>query len=171
MKNINSLRILNYNREKALLYAHRWAFGRNPVYYNFDNLGGDCTNFCSQVIFAGSGIMNYTPVYGWYYLSLSKRTPSWTGVDFLYNFLTANRAAGPFSSQVDIKDIRPGDLIQLSFDSAIRFNHSLIVVNTGIVSSIDNIQICTHTYNRDYYNLSNYNWKYIRFIHIEGVRA
>ena len=34
-----------YNREEALAYAKKWAFGRNPIYYNFDPVGGDCTSF------------------------------------------------------------------------------------------------------------------------------
>ena len=52
---------------KAVAYARRWAFGRNPDYYDFSRLGGDCTNYASQVLFAGAGVMNFTPTYGWYY--------------------------------------------------------------------------------------------------------
>ena len=40
-------------------YANKWAFSRNPKYYNFDNIGGDCTSFVSQCILAGSNVMNY----------------------------------------------------------------------------------------------------------------
>ncbi|HOA54831.1 MAG TPA: amidase domain-containing protein, partial [Clostridiales bacterium] len=58
-----------YDRDKAVRYAHRWAYERNPAYYDFEKLGGDCTNFASQCIYAGSGIMNHTPVYGWYYIN------------------------------------------------------------------------------------------------------
>ncbi|MBQ2742544.1 MAG: amidase domain-containing protein, partial [Oscillospiraceae bacterium] len=36
---------LEYNRLYAVRYARRWAFRRNPAYYNFDEIGGDCTNF------------------------------------------------------------------------------------------------------------------------------
>ena len=44
-----------YDREAAVAYAHRWAFGRNPAYSNFDGMGGDCTNFASQCLYAGTG--------------------------------------------------------------------------------------------------------------------
>jgi hypothetical protein len=64
----------NYSREKAVAYARKWAHERNPAYYNFDSLGGDCTNFCSQCLYAGCGIMNYTRDTGWYYTSLNNRT-------------------------------------------------------------------------------------------------
>ena len=30
-----------YNRQAAVAYAHRWAFGRNPAYSNFDGMGGE----------------------------------------------------------------------------------------------------------------------------------
>ena len=53
-----------YDRQAAVTYAHRWAYHRNPDFYNFDELGGDCTNFASQCLYAGSGVMNYTPTFG-----------------------------------------------------------------------------------------------------------
>lgn len=28
-----------YDREAAVAYAHRWAYHRNPDFYNFDALG------------------------------------------------------------------------------------------------------------------------------------
>ena len=52
---------MEYNRANAVAYAKKWAYGRNPKYYDFSDLGGDCTNFASQCIYAGSGVMNYTP--------------------------------------------------------------------------------------------------------------
>ena len=38
------------NLEKELDYAQKWALSRNPAYYNFDDIGGDCTNFVSQCL-------------------------------------------------------------------------------------------------------------------------
>ena len=59
------LQRVEYDRQKAKEYAKKWAYSRNPKYYNFDNVGGDCTSFISQCIYAGSGIMNYTKDIGW----------------------------------------------------------------------------------------------------------
>jgi hypothetical protein len=162
--------ILPYNREKAVAYAHQWAYGRNPVYYNFERIGGDCTNFASQVLLAGSGIMNFSPVYGWNYININNRTASWTGVNFLYNFLLNNKGNGPFAEEVDEKDVKPGDIIQLAFQKESFFNHSPVVVKTGMPVSLSNIQIATHTDDQDNYSILNYNWIKIRFIHILGVR-
>ena len=36
------------NIKAEIEYARRWAFSANPAYYNFENIGGDCTNFVSQ---------------------------------------------------------------------------------------------------------------------------
>ena len=82
-----------YDRGKAVAYAKRWAFSRNPDFLDFQGLGGDCSNFVSQCLFAGCGVMNYTPTYGWYYIDSNRRTASWTGVSYLYSFLVSNRGS------------------------------------------------------------------------------
>jgi hypothetical protein len=148
------MKTYEYNREHAVSYAHRWAFDRNPAYLDFSKLGGDCTNFISQCIYAGCKTMNTKPITGWYYYNSYNRTASWTGVQFLYAFLTGNDGAGPFVEEVTIADLLPGDIIQLSFDG-ISFRHSLIVVEKGKTADTGNIKIATHTYDRDYYPLSN----------------
>ena len=107
------MEILNYNREAALAYAKKWAFKRNPQFYDFSKLGGDCTNFASQCIYAGAKIMNYTPIYGWFYNNANDRTASWTGVEYLYNFLINNDGAGPFAEETDLKNLQIGDIVQL----------------------------------------------------------
>ena len=50
------MRERKYDRNKVVEYAEKWAYSRNPKYYNFDLIGGDCTSFVSQCIFAGSNI-------------------------------------------------------------------------------------------------------------------
>ncbi len=162
--------ILPYYRERAVDYAHKWAYKRNPAYVNFENMGGDCTNFASQVIYAGSGVMNYTPTYGWYYIDTYNRTPSWTGVNFLYDFLINNKGAGPFAELVDVKDALPGDIAQLSFAGGGYYNHSPVIVDIKKPAIYNNIFVATHTDDQDNYPLTGYNWADIRFIHIIGVR-
>ena len=156
------MHIDKYNRQKAIEYAHKWAYKRNPEYYNFDAIGGDCTNFVSQCIYEGSSIMNYNKLYGWYYNNANDKSPSWTGVQFLYNFLTKNKEIGPFGEISDKVDI--GDIIQLSFDGK-TFTHSLIV--TGIEAS--NIFIASHTLDSYGRNINTYPYQKIRFIHIIGI--
>lgn len=151
-------------------YAHRWAYERNPAYLDFENLGGDCTNFASQCIFAGSGVMNYTPTFGWYYISSYNRTASWTGVNYLYKFLINNKGAGPFAQVVDASQAEPGDLAQLSFQDSKIFNHSPVIVMTGSPPDSGNILVAAHTFDTDGYRLMDFEPAYIRYLHIIGVR-
>lgn len=58
-----------YDRAQAVAYARRWALSRNPLFYDFTGIGGDCTNFVSQCLLAGCCVMDYEPVFGWYYRS------------------------------------------------------------------------------------------------------
>lgn len=158
------MRLKQYNRDAAVAYARKWALSRNPAFYNFDKIGGDCTNFTSQCIFAGAGVMNYKPTFGWFYRSSSDRTPSWTGVSYLYNFLVGNKSVGPFGHEVPIGEVHPGDIVQLG-TSAGHFYHS------PIVSAVyPQILVCAHTDDALDRPLSSYTFERARFIHIDGVR-
>ena len=157
--------IRQYNREAAVNYAREWAFRRNPDFYDFQYIGGDCTNFASQCIYAGSGIMNYTPIYGWYYRSLSDRSASWSGVEYLYNFLTTNNSVGPVASVVSEREILPGDIIQLGRADG-DFYHTLVVVSTS-----PEILVAAHTNDALDRPLTSYNFDVARFLHIDGVRT
>ena len=120
--------ILPYDRGAAVRYAHRWAYDRNPAYYDFSELGGDCTNFASQCLYAGSGVMDHTPTFGWYYISGNQKSPSWSGVPYFYNFLTRKDSRpGPFGTEAGLGELEPGDFIQLSFAGGV-FAHDPIVV-------------------------------------------
>lgn len=154
-----------YDRNKAIQYAQKWAFKRNPNYYNYDSIGGDCTNFASQCIYAGSEVMNYTKTFGWYYINANNKSPSWSGVNYLYNFLTRNfDGAGPVGKKVSKDKVQVGDLIQLAFDKSI-FAHSLII--TKIEG--DDIFVATHTDDSLNRNLQSYSYSDIRFVRIEKV--
>ena len=161
---------MEYNRFAAIQYARRWAFRRNPVYYNFDEIGGDCTNFVSQAVYAGAGVMNFTPDFGWYYISADLRAPAWTSVQYFYNFMTTNEGPGPFGVEADLSVARPGDVIQLAYNGNEQFTHTLLVVGTGQNPRPQNILLAAHT--RDAYRrrMSTYNYTNARLIHIEGVR-
>ncbi|MDR1736094.1 MAG: amidase domain-containing protein [Oscillospiraceae bacterium] len=159
-----------YDRAKAVEYAHLWALGRNPKYYDFAAIGGDCTNFISQCILAGCGKMNYTPVTGWYYNSLSSRSAAWAGVQFLYNFLTANKGAGPYGYDAPLAKARLGDVIQLCFDAQ-AFTHSVFVVSAPELPAPDSILVASHNHDCDSRPLDTYSYARYRLIHIEGARG
>lgn len=159
----------DYNRRAAVAYAHRWAYGRNPAYYDYEQLGGDCTNFASQCIYAGCGIMNFTPTFGWYYIDANQKAPAWTGVQYLYNFLTRRgMSVGPVGEECTPEELRPGDLIQLSFEEE-GFQHSPVVVSVGTPAVPENILLAAHSFDADNRPLSTYEYRDIRMIHITGT--
>ena len=163
--------LLPYNREAAVAYAHTWAYRRNPAYFDFSGIGGDCTNFASQCIYAGAGVMNFTPLYGWFYRTANDRTPSWTGVQYLYDFLTRNLGPGPFATEVSLSQLEPGDVVQLAIDREDRYQHTPVVVRIDGEPSLTNVLVAAHSNDVDYRPLSTYNIRKIRCLHIEGVRS
>lgn len=158
-----------YNRNEAVEYAEKWAYRRNPQYYNFDELGGDCTSFASQCIYAGSKIMNYKRHIGWYYNNLSNRAPSWSGVEFLHDFLINNKGVGPRAKEIkEIGNLQKGDLIQLKFNTMERFSHSLIVVAKN-GNELKKVFVATHTEDAYHKSVAEYNFESIRFLHITDI--
>ena len=154
-----------YDRTAAVEYARRWALSRNPAYYNFESIGGDCTNFASQCVYAGAKIMNYTLVTGWFYNSLSSRAPAWTSVEYLYKFLVNNRSSGPFVHEISESEVETGDIVQPGrLDGS--FYHSPIITATK-----PRILVAAHTFDALDRPLNTYIFDKARFIHIDGVRV
>ncbi len=158
--------MMHYNRQAAAFYARKWWNRRNPMFYDFENLGGDCTNFISQCLFAGCGVMNFTPVYGWYYLSLDRRSAAWSSAHYLYNFLVANTGPAVFGQEAPTETAQLGDVFQYSFDGA-GFTHSALVVG---FDEINKPLIAAHTFDSIDRPYDDYSYQLIRLIHIEGAR-
>ena len=160
---------IGYDRASALAYARQWALSRNPEYYDFADVGGDCTSFASQCLYAGTGVMNYTPTYGWYYISGYDKSPSWSGVNYFYNFITTNAGVGPYGEETGEDEMQPGDIIQLGTNRGI-FYHTLVL--TGIQSTRRGRRFLVSAHNNDAYmrRLSTYSYGAIRYIHILGAR-
>ena len=165
--------IIEYNRAAAVAYARKWAFSRNPQYYNFDRFGGDCTNFASQCLFAGAPVQNQTPTFGWYYRSLDDRAPAWTGVEFFYRFLIENAKGdgvgdgkGPFAQEIAFSQLQEGDFVQFGRMTG-DFYHTPIIVGfangTPLVAAHSN-----DAFNRP---ISTYQYAQIRCLRILGVRT
>lgn len=157
--------IKNYDRFSAVRYARRWALGANPDYYHFGGIGGDCTNFISQCLLAGGAVMNYDRVKGWFYINSYNRSPSWTSVIALQNFLINNKGIGVFGHFESLDKLEVGDLIQLRQNST-HFNHTLII--TEIKNG--KIFVCAHSNDALNKPLSSYFYNEARGLRIDGVR-
>ena len=165
-------KLVPYNRGAAVRYAKKWAYGRNPAFYDYEMIGGDCTNFASQCVYAGSGVMNFTKEFGWYYIYPNNKAPAWTGVTYFYNFMTRSETTiGPVAQDASISQMELGDVIQLSFDGE-NWNHSPVVVGLLRRPALRpaDVLIAAHSYDSDNRPLSTYDYQGIRFLHFIGVR-
>ena len=157
------MRFTTYNRQGALDYAKRWAKSRNPDYFNFDGLGGDCTNFASQCLYAGVGVMNYERDMGWYYNSPTDRAAAWSGADYFVKFMLNNKNAGPIAEPALIKNLEKGDFICLNND--FEYYHTLII--TGFSNGMP--LVAAHTDDSFMRRLDTYYYNKAQGIHILGA--
>ena len=111
---------------------------------------------------------HYTKNTGWYYNSIKDRSPSWSGVEFLHNFLITNKGPGPTGKIVESDKIQIGDIVQLRFEKNV-FEHTLIVVNIEDAFDLNNIYTASHTYDSFNRRVSTYKFEDIRFIHINNI--
>lgn len=156
------LKSVFYDRTAARKYALEWALSRNPAYYDFSAIGGDCTSFVSQCIYSGCKVMNYSAL-GWFYSDINNRSPSWTSVEYLYDFLVNNVSVGPHAVKTNLSKAQIGDIIQLC-DKDYDFYHSLFITDIA-----DDIYVCAHTDNSKNRPLDSYTYFDMRVLHINNV--
>jgi hypothetical protein len=158
--------MIDYDKFSAVNYAKEWAYRRNPKYFNFDRLGGDCTNFVSQCIFSGTDTMNFTPITGWYYKSLNDRAPAWTGVNELFSFLINNKGFGPIGEIIPFSSVNIGDIVQL-------YSNQKGYFHCAIVSEVTpfGVYVCSHTRDALNYPLIYFYYESLRFVRIIGVNV
>ncbi len=162
-----------FHRERAVEYARRWALDRNPLFIDFTGIGGNCTNFVSQCVLAGSCTMNYTRDFGWYYISPEERAPAWSSVEFFYDFITQdprfteqNGGVGPFGKVITREEAAVADIIQYANEEG-DWYHTVIITN---MDEAGEIFVSAQTNDALDRPLSGYNFADARFIRVEGVR-
>ncbi len=106
----------------------------------------------------------------WYYINGNNQSPSWSGVEFLHNFLTKNKSVGPYGTEVGQSGVEIGDIAQLSFDGE-KYGHTLVITKIESKFDLNRIYISSHTLDSFNKRISEYNFINIRFIHIEKVRV
>jgi len=160
-----------YNRLGAVTYAHQWATAArpyNPVYVDYTDAGGDCTNFVNQAIhdggnaqmvFGGTHGTNGNGQLGWYFYSSLDHATAWNYVTPLMEFITQYWVwpAGPEGCEVAVTGLQVGDLIQYDWEgTGVLWDHSAIVVNlVDQGSGVMMPYIASHTPDLDnYYTLA-----------------
>ena len=150
-----------YNRISATQYARRWALSRNPKFKDYEELGGNCTNYISQCVNAGGIPMDSDGnniMKEWYWYNDSNRTPSWTGSQPFFEYFTKNNSDesenfGVYAKQTNYDELELGDVVQLIKDG--KAYHTMMI--TGILLEGEYIYdylICQNTYDLLDYPLS-----------------
>lgn len=129
----------NFNISDACNYAETFALNPNLKYKSFENIGGDCTNFISQILFAGGLKQNN---------SWKPYTMPWIRVEDLYLYLTKNNLAIDISKE---NSLSRGCIIQFYTPGIGRYFH-----NGFITYELENNDFlyCCHSYNKLNYPLS-----------------
>ena len=150
-----------YDRIAAVEYARRWALDRNPNFKDYEEFGGNCTNFISQCINAGGIPMDHQGnniMKQWYWYSDKNRTPSWTGSQPFFEYLINNNNDdtdnfGVYASESTYDELELGDLVQLIENG--RAYHTMII--SRILLDGDEVYdylVCQNTYDLLDYPLS-----------------
>ncbi len=151
-----------YDRQSAVEYARTWALGRNPSYKDYDQWGGDCTNFISQCVHAGKvpfDNQGKDEITRWYWYSDTSRTPTWTAADPFRRYLIGNNNEnttnyGVYAVQAEYNELEIGDIVQLIYEG--RAFHTMIISQVILDDKGDLLDylICQHTYDLLDYPLS-----------------
>lgn len=122
-----------YDRIGAVQYARRWSLDRNSKFQDYEDWGGNCTNYISQCVNAGGVPMD--PYGGnlmkkWYWYNDLNRTPSWTGAECFFEYFTCNNNEdtdnfGVYASEVSYDELQLGDVVQLIKDG--KAYHTMII--------------------------------------------
>lgn len=162
-KSTDDLNSLSFSRFAMRNYQNNWALSRNPNWGDFSNLGGDCQNYASQVIFAGGAPMDQVGSYQWYYFGPGNRVPAWTGVRSMQTYILNNSGVGPHGVLHSSADtLLCGDMVHIDWDYDGLYDHAVVIYNAGA-----NPTISSHTQDLLNYELSNLGGSK-RYIHLTG---
>lgn len=168
-----------YDRQKAVEYANKYVTTRNSEWDKYDDYGGNCQNYASQMLYAGGIPMDYDGDISlqWKHYSSSVnesqtkkgRSYSWTGVGYFYTYAKNNRGFG-LVAQVDANyySAEPGDIAQVGYNN--EYRHTTVVV--GLVKDMDgniiDLILNSNTVNMENYPLQGYAYPMKRIIKILG---
>jgi hypothetical protein len=133
---------MRFDRMAAVRYAWRYAISYNDNYPYFSYVGGDCTNFVSQVMHAGGwpmipGARTGDPLAWWANphpgssndIGLINRklshTRTWTSVGDFYEHLDSSKRC----ELCDRDELDLGDIVQMREFGAKHPHHTMVVTN------------------------------------------
>ena len=158
-----------YDRVAAYDYLMAYCDERNPAWYAYDDVGGNCMNFGSQVLLAGGIPEDEKGDEEWYWDGQNDLDLSWINVGRFYDYcrknegfgLVADTEAGYYTGEV-------GDVLIVGFSGDHR--HTTIIsdiVKDKAGNTVDYLISCNTTNYRDF-PASAYYYTFHRLVKIFG---
>lgn len=147
-----------YDRDAALEYAKKYVKERNTAEWDvYDDLGGNCQNFGSQVMYAGGIPMDREGGAIWKYYdsavdySAGKvgRSASWTGAPYFRAYAKANKGFGLVATvDANLYSAEAGDILQVGARKG-EVSHTNVVIGPVIEDDeVVDVLINSNTNNR-----------------------
>lgn len=134
------------NLSEARKYAKKWATKINPTYGEEKTkifFSADCTNFVSQILYAGGISMDKydDDTKGWWWSSKGVRSASWVNANIFKNYMGSGYSTQKWSDFVS--NVRDGDFIGVDFGDDGSVDHMGFVYT----KSGGKLKIAQHTRN------------------------
>ena len=158
-----------YDRAAAEQYMRQYDHQRNDRWYAYDDVGGNCMNFGSQVLLAGGIPMDEQGSSKWYWYGQNTLDLSWINVGRFYSYARENRGYGLVAdTEANYYTGEVGDILILGPDGG--HNHTTVI--SGIVrneagETVDYL-LCSNTTNYTDFPAGAYYYTSHRLIKIYG---
>lgn len=158
-----------YDRAAAEQYMRQYDHQRNDRWYAYDDVGGNCMNFGSQVLLAGGIPMDEEGGSKWFWHGQNTLDLSWINVGRFYSYARENRGYGLVAdTEANYYTGEVGDVLILGPDGG--HNHTTVI--SGIVrnaagETVDYL-LCSNTTNYTDFPAGAYYYTSHRLIKIYG---
>ena len=135
----------DYDRQAALSYMRQYALQRNGDWMAYDNAGGNCQNFGSQVLYAGGIPMDQEGDAQWYWHSHGDQNYSWINVGYFLDYARDNTGYGLVAdADANYYDGQTGDILVMGNGN---YAHTTVIsrpITDGSGATVDYL-ICSNT--------------------------
>ena len=158
-----------YDRAAAEAYMRQYDHQRSGQWHAYDDVGGNCMNFGSQVLLAGGIPMDEQGGSKWFWHGQNDLDLSWINVGRFYSYARENRGYGlAADTEANYYTGQVGDILILGSDGG--HNHTTVI--SGIVrneagETVDYL-LCSNTTNYTDFPAGAYYYTSQRLIKIYG---
>ena len=158
-----------YDRAAAEQYMRQYDHQRNGSWYAYDDVGGNCMNFGSQVLLAGGIPMEEQGSDKWYWYGQNALDLSWINVGRFYSYARNNRGYGLVAdTEANYYTGEVGDVLLLGPDGG--HNHTTLI--SGILRNeageVVDYLLCSNTTNYTDFPAGAYYYTSHRLVKIYG---